>query len=579
MLNKIIQGTTKLFEVSIYIEVVGDTKEELDAASREVTRRLNEQGLEMTPLQNRQDEATGSVAPVATDSINNTSSMQLGAVATMFNFVEPAVNMDGGVLYGFDRTGRPVILDRYGLSGHSKVVTGKIGSGKSFAVKTHLWRRLLKDQNIRSIIFDPLGDDFPDFARKMGGEVIRFGGDHKVNPLQITPPKKDQPTQDLYMVKVRNVMEILKTYLEDRAAVGAEEEGVLMTAIHYAYLKKGITDNPETFHRESPILEDVIEGLNVLAEGGVIEEDLYENAEVYFPAETDDVMTAKEDGEHTAFDKFPDDHAVETIRAPPDEHQVIAGQLVPKLESFRGNNVNSNLNGHTNLELDSDIVVFDMSSFADTGQTPLFLHVMLNWAYEQAKQSDRRTDVTFEEAHYLLRHDGARDLLNLFIRHARHFDSGLTLISQTIDEFLKTEERMEIYDNCDIKQMFYMENVSERVKEYYSLSEDEARFLRRAAQGENTNYSECLLSTSDHGRRRLEVSPSPFTRHICDSDADPWLWLAQNDRLRPADVDELVNEDPDTVLSVDQARQLARPGAGPPAETEAGGPIAGNQEG
>jgi type IV secretory pathway VirB4 component len=253
--------------------------------------------------------------------------------------------------------------------------------------------------------------------------------------------------------------------------------------------------------------------------------------------------------------------------------------LVPKLDSFRGNNVNSNLNGHTNLELDSDIVVFDMSSFADTGQTPLFLHVMLNWAYEQAKQSDRRTDVTFEEAHYLLRHDGARDLLNLFIRHARHFDSGLTLISQTIDEFLKTEERMEIYDNCDIKQMFYMENVSERVREYFSLSEDEARFLRRAAQGENTNYSECLLSTSDHGRRRLEVSPSPFTRHICDSDADPWLWLAQNDRLRPADVDELVNEDPDTVLSVDQARQLARPGAGPPAETVPGGPIAGNQEG
>jgi hypothetical protein len=271
----------------------------------------------------------------------------------------------------------------------------------------------------------------------------------------------------------------------------------------------------------------------------------------------------EEGGELSAFDVLTDNHAVETIRSPPSKHQELAANLEPKFESFRGNNINANLNGHTNLELESDIVVFDMSSFADTGEKPLFLHSMLNWAYEQAKQSDKRTDVTFEEAHYLLRHQGARELLNLFIRHARHFDAGLTLISQTIDEFLKSEERVEIYDNCDIKQMFYMENISDEVRDYFNMAETEARFLRRAAQGENTDYSECLLSTSQHGRRRVEVSPGVFTRHICDSDADPWLWMARNGRLRPEDVEELAERDPETALTVEQAREIAAPDNGP----------------
>ena len=227
--------------------------------------------------------------------------------------------------------------------------------------------------------------------------------------------------------------------------------------------------------------------------------------------------------------------AITNLHSPPERYQTIARQLEPKLESLKQWNVNSNLNGQSNLDLDDDLVVFDMSSFADTGEMPIIMHAMLNWAYDEARRSEKKTDVTFEEAHYLLRREGARDLINLFIRHSRHFSSGLTLISQTAEEFLKNEPTREIYDNCDVKQLFYQENVGQEVVDYFELSEDERRDIQRATRGEDADYSECLLSTSQHGRRWIEIYSGEFEHHVLDDDCDPWTYLQEEGMLSQRD--------------------------------------------
>jgi hypothetical protein len=514
LLRNVIEGTTKLFNFSFYMEIHGETLEEMEEASRVVQRKVSEQGMDLVPVEGRQIESQQAMTPVGTDPVKNNNTVQLEALATFFNFVEPPVNQPGGVLMGFDDSKRPVIVDRFALSGHSKVVTGKIGGGKTYSTKMAIYRRLLNDSDIRTIIFDPLGDDFVDFTEKLGGQVIRFGGGDRINPLQIEEPTNEEDTDDLYTTKVRSVIEILKTYFEQskRGGMDAGEEGVITQAVHYAYAKKGITEDPETFDNESPIIDDVIEGVRIIAQGG-IQEDTAPGSDAIADGAMDigDMMSRTR----------------EIVEDPSDEHVKIAQQLVPKFESFKQGSVNNNLNGHTNIELDDRIVCFDMESFADTGEMPLIMHTMLDWAYQEARRSPRRTDVTFEEAHYLLNRSGARKLLNLFIRHARHFDSGLTLISQTPDEFLGNDEKKEIYDNCDIKQLFYQENVSPEVIEYFDFSEEEARFLRQAARGQNSNFSECLLSTSEHGRRRLEIYAGPYERHILEEDLDPHGYLEQ----------------------------------------------------
>lgn len=526
LLRSVIEGTTKLFNVGFYMEVHGRTLEEMEEASRNIRRTVSEQGMDLTPVEGRQIQSQQSMLPVGTDPVRNYNTVQLEALATFFNFVEPPVNQPEGVLMGFDDSKRPVIVDRFDLSGHSKVVTGKVGGGKTYSVKLALYRRLLNDPDLRIIVFDPLGDDFVDFTEKVGGTVIKFGGDDRINPLDIQPPSGGESSEDLYSTKVRSAIEILKTYFDQssRSGMTAGEEGVITQCMHYAYAKKGITSNPDTFDNESPIIDDVIEGVRVIAQGGL-------------DSDSSPITEAMADGAGT-LDLCPP-RVREIMMDPSDQHVKIAQQLVPKFESFKSGSVNNNLNGQTNIELDDRIVCFNMESFADTGEMPLIMHTMLDWAYQETRRSPKRTDVTFEEVHYLLGRAGARNLLNLFIRHARHFDAGLTLISQTPDEFLGHDQKKEIYDNCDIKQLFYQENVSPDVIDYFDFSEEEARFLRQAARGQNSNFSECLLSTSEHGRRRLEIYAGPYERHMLEEDLDPEGYLQQQGLLADdADVGE-----------------------------------------
>jgi hypothetical protein len=104
-------------------------------------------------------------------------------------------------------------------------------------------------------------------------------------------------------------------------------------------------------------------------------------------------------------------------------------------------------------------------------------------------------------------------------------------MSQTSHEFVRTPERREVYENCDVKCLFYAESVSEQTQQYYGLSSDEIRFIQSAARGQDSDYSECLLATSVHGRRRLEVRSGPFEHHVLDDTLDPWEWLAETEGI------------------------------------------------
>ena len=530
ILQNVIKGTTKLYDVSIYIELVADSRERLDDMLDRVEAILAEQDVDTAAIQHQQLDANGSVAPLCTDTIGNAHPIQLEALGTFFNLVEPSIYDPEGVLFGFDDTKRPVILNRYALSGHSMAISGKTGSGKSYFRKLEIYRRLLADPNVQCILFDPAGDDYPNFATSLGGEVIRFGGKHTVNPLDISPPAEAEfeGGDDTYALTIRSVIEMLHTHFEQRDGMSGGEEGVLIQAAHYAYLSRDIIlGQYDTYSRQSPIFDDLIRGVNVIAVGGLeraAEEGIIDQSEV-------DHFRRLGVLSHDV-DEIPDDHVPpegvpisDTLVAPSDHHRELAINLQPKFESFKPGGVNANLNGQTNLDLSSRVVVMDMSSFADTGEMPLILHAMLSWAYLEAKQSPFKVDVTFDEAHYLLGRPAARDLINLFIRHARHYEAGLTLMSQTAHEFVRTPERREVYENCDVKCLFYAESVSDETQKYYNLSTDEIRFIQTAARGQDSNYSECLLATSVHGRRRLEVRSGPFEHHVLDDSLDPWDWL------------------------------------------------------
>ena len=547
ILQDVIRGTTKVFDIAIYMELAADSHEELDEMRERVDTILAEQDVETTVLHHQQIEGNGTIVPLATDTIKNVHPIQLEALGTLFNLVEPPIYDEDGIMMGFDDTSRPVILDRYAHSGFGMTISGKTGSGKSYARKLEIYRRLLTDPTVQCILFDPAGDDYPQFAKKLGGEVIRFGGSQKVNPMDISAPTGEiGASEDTYPLTVRSVVEMLNTHYEDRGGLPAAEEGMLIQATHYAYLSKGIIlGEYDTYANESPIIDDLIKGVKIITEGGFIEaleSDLVDEAVLEHFQELD---ILDEDGNPVTETHISVPMAVIT---PSKKHQEVAKALEPKFESFKPGGINANLNGQTNLELNSRLVVMDMSSFAETGEMPLILHAMLQWPYLEAKRSPDRFDVTFDEAHYLLGRESTRDLINLFIRHARHYDAGLTLMSQTAHEFMRTDARREIYENCDIKLLFYAQSVSDATKEYFDLSPAEVKYLQSAPRGQESGYSGCLLSTTKHGRRRLEIHSGDFEHYMIDDNLDPWDYIEEIEgSMRSGEADP--NAEPDIQTS------------------------------
>ena len=505
LLQRLTEGTTRLYDISIYIEVAGSTRDELEETARKVQQLVADRDVELIPLEFRQLESQDAIAPVVSDPIQNTDLMEHDAAATLFGFVEPAIAHEDGVLYGFDETGNPVIVDRYSLSGFSKVITGKIGSGKTFAAKLSLWRRLLIDPEFTAIAFDPTGDDFVDFFKTLGGDVVTFGGDVTINPLEIHRGVGD--AQDPYRDKLRSLTGMVRTFYDQSGdSLSAERAGLIQQIFHLAYLMYGITSEPRTHERENPTMEDVLDILKALADGeDPLEFVTYQGDATDLSREERDELDDRVD-EVTSRLQSKDDSNLKSK----------ANSLLRSLEAFQPGGVAANLSGKTTVDLEDErLIVFDMSAFQDTNQAPLLQHVMLDWSYQRARENSRRMEVIFEEVHYLLSQKSARSLIGLFTRHSRHFNAGLTLISQTAEEFMQETDDVHspraIYDQCDIKQLFYQESISDEVIDYYDLSPADVEAIQSFARGQESGFSECLLSVTGIARRHLEIHASELT--------------------------------------------------------------------
>lgn len=523
LIEGIIQGSTKLFDYAIYIEVTADSKEELDATSRDVIQMFAERSAELIPVVKRQTEMMEAMAPVASDPLKNTQLMQEMSVGTSFPFVEPAITDPNGAMLGFDDTGMPIMLDPFAMNGYDVAISGMKGSGKTVFSLLMDYRDRLNNPELESIFLDPLGDNYIHYVESLGGQVIKFGGDNVINPLEIR--EANDHVEDPYKDKMRSLMGMIRAQFDAKNQnLSSTSDGIMQRVFHLTYLSCGISPNPETHHRDAPPMQATLDIIKEIANGNDPGE------YVQPPEDIDDYDEIDERIE-----------MVSTRLRKVDEGA--AHDLLLGLEDFNKDGVNGNLNGETNIELDNDIVVFDMSMFADTKQAPLMLHVMLEWLYQRSQDSNRRTRVTIDEAHYLLKREEPKDLLNLFSRHGRHFNTGLTLISQTVDEFVKDEKSKEIYDQINIKAVFHLEHLAEESEEYLRLSPNEKEYIMSAATGQDSNYSECLLSVSGYGRRRVEVRLGDYEKHVLFDDLSPWDYLVEHDDLSPADIQYLDEQD------------------------------------
>jgi len=512
--DEVTRGNTSLFDFALYVEVIGESEEDLDERTAAVRQVFAQSNARVTPLYDRQLDGQASVAPLGRDKVRNTQVMDTNALGTTFPFIEPSVVQPSGVLLGFhDVTGTPVVVDRFDLSGHNMLISGKIGSGKSYLAKLAVWRRLQMDPDTDVLIIDPVGG-MSDLVDAIGGQRVQVGTSKVINPLELQASDGSADDEDVdlnpYEQKIRSVMGLFHTHFEGRRELTKEEEGVLRRAIGLAYLRKGITPDVSTHHNRSPTIQDVLDILGEFADERSPSEFMDVSSEHEPFIESIEMTEGGEAGRKVA------KHA----------HNVLLG-----LEDFREGGQNQNLNGTSDVELHERVVQFDLSGARTQGGTPLMMHIVLDWLFQRARANEGKTLVVIDEAHYMLGQEEPLRMLELFARHSRHYDSGMTLISQTVDEFMKNESAKAIYDQCDIRALMRHENIGDEALEALDLTERERRYVIQAQAGNSANYSQSLLYVTDVGKIRLKVLSNGYEHSVIETEENPWAYLYDNDLI------------------------------------------------
>ena len=167
-----------------------------------------------------------------------------------------------------------------------------------------------------------------------------------------------------------------------------------------------------------------------------------------------------------------------------------AGRLPTLLEVFRTGSLRA-VNGPTTLALDAPIVGIDLSGLAEE-HLPFHLAYVLDWTYHRLQRRAGPKLVLLDEAHLLARHEGTTEFLDRTVRHLRHFDAGLLLVTQSPEDFLGRASGRSLLRNLYAAACLRLPEVSEACRRFFGLSAAEGEWLGRARLPRDAGYAESL---------------------------------------------------------------------------------------
>lgn len=166
------------------------------------------------------------------------------------------------------------------------------------------------------------------------------------------------------------------------------------------------------------------------------------------------------------------------------------GRLATLLEVFRSGSLAA-LNGPTTARTDARTVDVDLSGIPDD-QLPFHLVYVLDWAYGRLQRRPGPKLVLLDEAHLLARHAETAEFLDRLVRHIRHFEAGLLLLSQNPDDFLARSSGRSLLRNLYATAFLRLPEVSAPTREFFGLSSAEGEWLPKARLPRDAGYSESL---------------------------------------------------------------------------------------
>ncbi|MEU8056030.1 VirB4 family type IV secretion system protein [Microbispora bryophytorum] len=461
------RGHGRLFKVGLYFTVHAASQEDLVAEVERVRALAASLLLDAQPTTFRALQGWVTCLPLATDAIGLTRSFDTTALAAAFPFTSPDLPVPASgsaVLYGLSASSSGVVLwDRFAQDNHNSVTLARSGAGKSFFTKLETLRLLY--QGVEVAVVDP-EDEYARLAHAVGGTYLRLGATGvRWNPLDL--PASHGPRDDVLARRALFLQTLIATMLS-QASLGPHIRATLDTAVLATYAEAGITRDPATWSRPTPLLADLVTALSGYPQG-----------------------------------------------------EDIAVQLAPYVTgSYR-----ELFDGPTTTHPSGHLIVFSLRDLPEELKavgTLLALDAI--WRRVANPRDRRKRLVVVDEAWLLMREDAGARFLFRMAKAARKHWAGLAVVTQDAADLLGSEVGQAIVANAAGQILLRQApQAIGAIGEAFGLSEGERQFLLTAERGE------ALLVAGPASRIAFQVIASPAEAELITTDPAELAELARRE--------------------------------------------------
>lgn len=422
------KGAERFFQYGLYITIPADNLDELNQLTKQVESTLSSLLIISRKATLQMEEGFKSTLPMFYDKLGVWRNMDTTSLAMTFPFSTASLTRNEGILYGInEHDGSLIIFDRFTLENANSVILGKSGGGKSFLVKLETFRLLM--MGIDVIIVDP-ENEYKKLAESVAGEFVEFSAtsSYKINPFDLMT---DSPEPDELQNKLLDLHSLMRVIMGD---LTPSQDALLDRALVATYRAKNITQDPETFKNEPPLLED-----------------LYK---VFLGMET---LEAKE--------------------------------LADRLEKFVTGSAAGIFNQQSNFDIKNKFTVFGIRDLEENLR-PVAMYIVLDYIWNRVRREKKRRVLVIDEAWYLIKNKDSGLYLFNFAKRARKYQLGLTTITQDVEDFLATNEGKAIITNSSLQVILKQSTAAvDKITETFYLTGGEKHFILSAGIGEGLFFA------------------------------------------------------------------------------------------
>ncbi len=427
--EKLTTREERYFENSFYINVYDDDEEKLKETGKKIEQKISWYGMRIKGAIQRMDEGFASWLPLCTDELAISRSAVTSSLAGSFPFISNDMVNDTGILYGVNmHTWWLVIFDRYNqkLPNMNGVILATSGAGKSFTVKLEVLRYLINGIDV--IIIDP-ENEYKSLCQRVGGTYVNIATNSQqyLNPFDIPPKLEDVEygKWDLLRSQIMSLIGMIQILIW---GCTPEEEALLDKALQNTYSLKWFSLDAETYEgKQPPIMGDL---MNVL------------------------------------------------------EGMEWGDRLALRLSKYVTGTFGKVFNNYTNIDINNRLTVISIRDLEDALKTPAMFNV-LNRIRTKVRSHKKKRMLACDEAWIMFQNETSAEFLFGLTKRARKYGLGLTVISQDIEDFVKSKYGKPVISNCALQILLKQSTTSIRVlNELLGLSEAEQRRLVSAGIGE-----------------------------------------------------------------------------------------------